>query len=344
MSTFFFASWYRMEPISETMTTTQVPGIVKVLGSILSRPSQQVQDYAAHQFRILQRNDAKRLALHRDRSSPFCMSAAESREGDERNRYSNIIPFDYNRIKLKGGVCDYINASMIEAPYDIPRKYIATQGPLQNTIGDFWRMVVEQNTRVIVCLSPEMENNREKCARYWPVGSEEKEIDNCSVVVQNVAPEETNMDADCIVRRIKVTIRLDSDGDDKQQSGLTSTVVTQLQFLGWADFSVPQTTHEVIALSRLADQIQPPDAGPMVVHCSAGCGRTGTFCVVNSGSEWMRRMMRSPENHQQKIDPVFALVDAFREQRTTMVQASSQYLFCYKALLDVFQQEFGTYP
>lgn len=321
-----------------TTTTTQTPGIVKVLGSLLSRSSQQVQDYTVHQFRILQKNDAKRLALHRDRSSPFCMSAAESREGDERNRYSNIIPFDYNRIKLKGGVCDYINASMIEAPFDIPRKYIATQGPLQNTIGDFWRMVVEQNTKVIVCLSPEMENNREKCARYWPVGPEEKEIDNRSIVVQNLEPEQTSHDADCIVRKIKVTIT------DQPSGSATSTTVTQLQFLGWADFSVPQSTHEVIALSRLADQLQPSDAGPMVVHCSAGCGRTGTFCVVNSGLEWIRRMMRSPEDHQQKIDPVFALVDAFREQRTTMVQAPSQYLFCYKALWDAYQQEFGTYP
>ncbi|KAI8146952.1 protein-tyrosine phosphatase-like protein [Fennellomyces sp. T-0311] len=351
--------------------------------ALLRKPHSELQEYAVHQFRHLNKRQSARLSKPSDENSPYSMSVAESPAGQVKNRYSNIIPFNRNRIKLERSDLigeefldpslgdDYVNASLIEPPSNIPRKYIATQGPLQSTMGDFWRMVIEQNTRLIVCLSPERENDQEKCARYWPVEAERKEIPllttraddesrhqtlrgllrlrnpgqkkqvrgNVVVRLENVEPERVDEDADCIVRHIQVSFV-----DTSKDTVIASSVVTQLQFLGWADFSVPEQTTPVIALSRLADRLQPEDGGPVIVHCSAGCGRTGTFCVVNSGMEWIREALRSDNDGDNAVelpvDIVYTLADAFRKQRTTMVQASSQYLFCYRALRDGYEQEF----
>lgn len=315
----------------------------KYLATLLSRPS--VQDYVSEQFRQLN----KRQVLRMQHDPRYSVSVATSAVGQARNRYSNIIPFNYNRVRLQDTSLmpidpsrgdDYINASMIQAPLDIPRQYIASQGPIQSTLIDFWRMVIEQDTRLIVALSPEMENGMEKCARYWPLYNEPPLVlqgHHLSVELTTTEPEQHDEKADSLIRRIHATFM------DDQQHVLKQTTVTQLQFLGWADFSVPHDTHPVIALSHLADQYQPKDAGPMIVHCSAGCGRTGTFCVINSGIHYFRMMQKSSSQEQEleKDDLVFTLTDAYRRQRTTMVQAVSQYYFCYRALLEAYQMEHG---
>ncbi|KAI9258945.1 protein-tyrosine phosphatase-like protein [Phascolomyces articulosus] len=359
--------------------------------TLLSKPRSDLQEHAMQQFRLLNKRQSTRLSK-RNEDSRYSMSVAESPAGQIKNRYSNIIPFNRNRIQLDRSDLlgeeyldpaqgdDYINASLIQPPFPlVPNKcYIATQGPLQSTIGDFWRMVIEQNTKVIVCLSPELENDQEKCARYWPLESECKEIPlgmnrandenrhrslrgllrlrnptstntttpssmngqkkrNIVVRLQNIEPEQMDQVADCIIRRIQVSF-VDTTAD----TVIASETVIQIQFLGWADFSVPEHTEPVIALSRLADQYQPEGAGPVIVHCSAGCGRTGTFCVVNSGMAWLRSALNDTSSGETlpSDDLVYILADAFRKQRTTMVQASSQFYFCYRALYDGYRQEF----
>ena len=318
----------------------------KYIATLLSRPTAQVQDYVSEQFRQLNKRQ-----VHRMQQDPrYSVSIATSAVGQARNRYSNIIPFNYNRLRLEDTTLmeidpsrgdDYINASMIQAPLNIPRQYIASQGPIQSTLVDFWRMIIEQDTRLIVALSPEFENGMEKCARYWPLYNEPPLLlkgKQLQVQLTTTEPAQRDEKADCLIRRIHATFM------NQDQQVLKKTTVTQLQFLGWADFSVPDDTHPVIALSHLADQLQPKNAGPMVVHCSAGCGRTGTFCVVNSGIHYFRMMQESTlqEDDLDKNDLVFTLTDAYRRQRTTMVQAVSQYYFCYRALLEAYQMEHGS--
>ncbi|KAI8643116.1 protein-tyrosine phosphatase-like protein [Parasitella parasitica] len=254
------------------------------------------------------------------------------------NRYYNIVPFDNNCIKLTDTRLgctsdDYINASWIVAPYDIPQTYIATQGPTSSTLVDFWRMVIEKHVPVIVCLTPQIENGIEKCGRYWPLMDEElilKAVNsNIKVVVKNIKKERKDTEADCIVRSILVEFYYNGQDEDIL---IEQARVTQLQFLGWPDHGVPKETNNVIALIQLTRQLQETNK-PVLVHCSAGCGRTGTFCVIDSVEAFLRMGKNC------LIDPVFAITDEFRKQRTTMVQAESQFAFCYKALLDFINQE-----
>ncbi|KAI9319344.1 protein-tyrosine phosphatase-like protein [Dichotomocladium elegans] len=335
------------------------------LARFLSMPSAQMKEYASEMFHQINGRQIAYIQKRPTAASRYSVAAAENPVVHRKNRYINILPFDYNRLQLPGD--DYINASLIEAPFGIPRRYIATQGPLTSTIIDFWRMVIEYNVRVIVALSPQFENGIEKCAQYWPEGDEQKEIlldsdinenglygnfketirkhikpsvqRKLSLRLSNIQAEEEDKAADCIIRRIRVSfIDLSSGG-----ATVASAVVTQLQFLGWADFSVPNDTGEVVALSRLADDMQSKADGPMVVHCSAGCGRTGTFCVVNSGLEWMRMADKNNEISRDLShnDLVYTLTKEYRKQRTTMVQTISQFMFCYRALLDAYQTEVG---
>ncbi|KAI9347122.1 protein-tyrosine phosphatase-like protein [Pilaira anomala] len=296
---------------------------MELLKSILMDKTR-FQHYAHQKF-------SRILELEKERSISTEYQHKEARRNESLNRYSNIFPFDNNCIKLSDkrlGDREYINASWILAPYGIPKSYIATQGPIQSTLVDFWRLVIEKEVTVIVCLTPEIENKMEKCARYWPIGDESLNLeqDGISVTIKNIKTERQDRDANCIVRTISVEFF------DSEQILIKKQRVTQLHFLGWPDHGVPNDTKNVISLIRLTRQFQ-EGMKPVLVHCSAGCGRTGTFCVIDSGEALLK------EKKDLLIDPVFLLTDAFRKQRTTMVQAQAQYNFCYKALKDFIDTE-----
>lgn len=293
-----------------------------------------LQDKARFQQYVHQRfNQINEMELMRSTSPQY--QHEEANRNKKLNRYFNIVPFDNNCIKLTDTRLgqsddDYINASWILAPYNIPRFYIATQGPTSTTLIDFWRMVVEKHVPVIVCLTPQMESGMEKCGRYWPLQDDDLVLKsgngNIRVVVKNSKKERKDTEADCIVRSLAVEFYYN---DEKVEQAS----VTQLQFLGWPDHGVPKETNKVIALIKLTRQLQEANK-PVLVHCSAGCGRTGTFCVIDT-AETLLRM----NQHDVLIDPIFAITDEFRKQRTTMVQAESQFAFCYRALNDFFEQE-----
>jgi tyrosine-protein phosphatase non-receptor type 12/18/22 len=267
------------------------------------------------------------IDLEKERYGSNLYQYEEGRRNKSLNRYTDIIPFDNNCIKLTDKRLgksnnDYINASWILPPFDIPRIYIATQGPTQSTLIDFWRLVIEKQVPIIVCLTPQIEKRIEKCAKYWPIGDEILEFNHhegYTVKVWNTE-EKRDENADCIIRTISIEYYHDTEL-------LESTTVTQLQFLGWPDHGVPNETKQVIALVKLTRHYSEINK-PILVHCSAGVGRTGTFCVIDSGEELLKL------NEELYIDPVFLLTDTFRKQRTTMVQAQAQYNFCYKAIKD----------
>lgn len=210
------------------------------------------------------------------RTSNFSIGAGI--EQGLKNRYHNIWPYDHTRVKIaevEEGHDDYINASFL-TPLLSKKTYIATQGPLPSTFQDFWKATWEQNSRVVVMLTREQEMGRIKCHEYWPSPKQPvMEVGAMRVVfVNEFLPDPTI--GTILVRQLKLSQRNQPESEERS--------ITQIQYTGWPDFGVPETPLEVLRVVQLANEYNVPlaTAGPMVVHCSAGCGRTGAFCVIDS--------------------------------------------------------------
>ncbi|XP_043556947.1 receptor-type tyrosine-protein phosphatase alpha isoform X2 [Chiloscyllium plagiosum] len=242
--------------------------------------------------------------------------AASKEENKEKNRYVNILPYDHSRVHLTPveGVpdSDFINASYING-YQEKNKFIAAQGPKEETVNDFWRMIWEQNTATIVMVTNLKERKECKCAQYWPdqgcwtYGNIRVSVEDMMVLV------------DYTIR--KFCIQQVGDVMNKKPQRL----VTQFHFTSWPDFGVPFTPIGMLKFLKKVKTCNPSFAGAIVVHCSAGVGRTGTFIVIDA----MLDMMHA----ERKVD-VFGFVSRIRAQRCQMVQTDMQYVFIYQALLE----------
>jgi len=273
--------------------------------------------------------------IHSDKQLDFSICAGL--EKGLKNRYNHVWPFEHNRVKIKErkeGDDDYINASHLKAPFG-QGSYIASQAPLPSTFEDFWKVIWEQDSRVIVMLTRETEMGRTKCHQYWPT-AEQPVMEFGSVKVRFVTSFRPDAADDTILVR---QMQLSHAGREDE----AGRAITQIQYVGWPDFGVPDTPLAVLKVIELAHAYNVPvSAGPMVVHCSAGCGRTGTFCVIDSvlteiknhRADSNRQLaMGSQKNNFAPTDSVFATVSKFREQRLSMVQCLRQYVFCYEAIL-----------
>uniref|UniRef100_A0A4W6DIM2 Receptor-type tyrosine-protein phosphatase epsilon n=1 Tax=Lates calcarifer TaxID=8187 RepID=A0A4W6DIM2_LATCA len=232
----------------------------------------------------------------------------------EKNRYPNILPYDHSRVVLShldGHLCsDYINASYIDG-YKEKNKFIAAQGPKLETVADFWRMIWEQKTATIVMLTNLKERKEDKCYQYWP----EK---GCWMYGNiRVAMEDFTVLVDYTIRKFCV----------QYVSKISPRLVTQLHFTSWPDFGVPFTPIGMLKFLKKVKAVNPSYAGPIVVHCSAGVGRTGTFIVIDSMIDMMHM--------DQRVD-VFGFVSRIREQRCQLIQTDMQYSFIYQALLEYY--------
>lgn len=232
-----------------------------------------------------------------------------------KNRLVNILPYEATRVCLQPLAnapegSDYINANFIDG-YKYKRAYIATQAPLNETVDDFWRMLWEHNSTIIVMLTKLREMGREKCAQYWP---SERSIRYQYFVVDPIA--EYNM-AQYILREFKVT-----DARDGQ-----SRTIRQFQFVDWPEQGVPKSGESIIELIGQVHKTKEQfgQTGPITVHCSAGVGRTGVFISLGIVLERTR--------FEGMID-VFNTVKVLRTQRPAMVQTEDQYQFCYRAALE----------
>uniref|UniRef100_A0AAZ3SQP2 Receptor-type tyrosine-protein phosphatase epsilon n=1 Tax=Oncorhynchus tshawytscha TaxID=74940 RepID=A0AAZ3SQP2_ONCTS len=236
---------------------------------------------------------------------------------EKKNRYPNILPYDHSRVvltQLEGNLCsDYINASYIHG-YTDNNKFIAAQGPKQDTVADFWRMIWEQKTATIVMLTNLKERKEDKCYQYWP--------DQGCWTYGNVrvAVEDFTVLVDYTIRKFCIQYQA-SDGTKP------SRLVTQLHFTSWPDFGVPFSPIGMLKFLKKVKTVNSSFAGPIVVHCSAGVGRTGTFIVIDGVIDMMHR--------EQKID-VFGFVSKIRDQRSQLVQTDIQYSFIYQALLEYY--------
>lgn len=233
-----------------------------------------------------------------------------------KNRYRDILPWDHTRVMLttkEEG--DYINANLIKKVTPLSPDYILTQGPIAATLGDFWLMVWERKAPVIVMLTKEVEGNRLKCHQYWP-------IDEGHTVVYGAIRVHMRRLSHCQawIERIMHVQHAESD---------EVLVVSHLQFVGWPDHGVPHSPSDLLTfLSEVHNHHQEKDPQaqmPLVVHCSAGVGRAGTFCVVYSAI----RELHGTRN----IVNIPKLVQVFRKHRKFTVQKKEQYEFCYRAIL-----------
>ncbi|XP_070465997.1 receptor-type tyrosine-protein phosphatase F isoform X21 [Equus przewalskii] len=229
-----------------------------------------------------------------------------------KNRYANVIAYDHSRVILTSidGVpgSDYINANYIDG-YRKQNAYIATQGPLPETMGDFWRMVWEQRTATVVMMTRLEEKSRVKCDQYWPARGTE------TYGLIQVTLLDTVELATYTVR----TFALHRSGSSEKRE------LRQFQFMAWPDHGVPEYPTPILAFLRRVKACNPLDAGPMVVHCSAGVGRTGCFIVIDAMLERMK--------HEKTVD-IYGHVTCMRSQRNYMVQTEDQYVFIHEALLE----------
>jgi len=238
-----------------------------------------------------------------------------------KNRYYNILPNEESRVKLNAlvdGDGDYINANYVGCE-KLRRRYILTQAPLPNTMNDLWRMVWQEKVPVIVCLTKLSEGEVQKAHKYWP--DEGQTMLFGKIYVSHSG---SGLVSNIIVRSF--TLWLEGDRSNAME-------VFHLHYQDWPDHGTPASTQPIRTLVRLVTEKSADARGPMVVHCSAGVGRAGTFVAIHMTLE---RLQISQSSTKFSIN-IKEMVSNLRSQREGTVQTVDQYIFIHKAIADFVQ-------
>lgn len=322
----------------------------------LSRPQKLLQD-----FNNLERDEKERLLnafslnklstkIAEETTTPGGSLVLESPTGvpvissgiefGHKNRYKDIFLFEHSRVKLndqtlvtkKEQLCDYINASYITPSNSLRNltnldnikkhmRYIATQGPMSETIGDFWKCVVNHKIPIVISLTSEKENGVTKCSAFWESGTYKS---NNNIIKVNLADSFTLGEENKLVLR-SFEIEMDNVIHHK---------VFQIHLLSWPDMGSLLRPNDLLSIidlnnyiiDRCFDRIEDI---PTLIHCSAGCGRTGTLCIIDT----LINVMLNNESFELRYDPIYSTVNHFRKQRISMVQNLRQYYLIYETIL-----------
>ncbi|XP_060093336.1 receptor-type tyrosine-protein phosphatase delta isoform X33 [Heteronotia binoei] len=311
-------SHHPTDPVELRRLNFQTPGS-SVSGnlhssSMASHPPIPILELADHIER-LKANDNLKFSQEYESIDPgqqFTWEHSNLEVNKPKNRYANVIAYDHSRVLLSAieGIpgSDYINANYIDG-YRKQNAYIATQGALPETFGDFWRMMWEQRGATVVMMTKLEERSRVKCDQYWPSRGTET-----YGLIQVTLLDTVELATYCVR-----TFALYKNGSSEKRE------VRQFQFTAWPDHGVPEHPTPFLAFLRRVKTCNPPDAGPMVVHCSAGVGRTGCFIVIDAMLERIK--------HEKTVD-IYGHVTLMRAQRNYMVQTEDQYIFIHDALLE----------
>uniref|UniRef100_A0A672NG68 protein-tyrosine-phosphatase n=1 Tax=Sinocyclocheilus grahami TaxID=75366 RepID=A0A672NG68_SINGR len=229
-----------------------------------------------------------------------------------------VLQYDFSRVKLislhNDEGSDYINANFIPG-YNSPHEFIATQGPLPETRNDFWKMVLQQKSHIVVMLTQCNERRRVKCDHYWPFTEEPVAYGEITVEMlsETDSPEWT-------VRNFRLGY-----ADETQD-------VLHFNYTSWPDHGVPTVNaiESILQFVQIVRQQVSRTRGPIVVHCSAGVGRTGTFIALD-------RLMQHIQEHEY-VD-VLGLVSDMRSHRLSMVQTEEQYVFIHQCVLLMWKKK-----
>nr|XP_033327168.1 receptor-type tyrosine-protein phosphatase N2 isoform X1 [Megalopta genalis] len=278
---------------------------------------QMVLSYMEDHLKNRDRLDQEWVALMAYVADPCSSEVAQSEANVKCNRPGGPFPYDHSRVILNdlanANNSDYINASTIKSTDHDPRNpaYIATQGPLPHTAADFWQLIWEQGSVVIVMLTRLTEEGVAMCHRYWPEeGSELYHIYEVHLVSEHPWCD------DYLVRSFYLK---------NLRTGETRTV-TQFQFLSWPENGVPYSTKALLEFRRKINKSYKGRSCPVVVHCSDGVGRTGTYCLIDMV---LNRMMKGAK----EID-IAATLEHIRDQRPDMVATKQQFEFVLMAVAE----------
>ncbi|XP_078532010.1 receptor-type tyrosine-protein phosphatase delta isoform X10 [Lissotriton helveticus] len=300
-------SHHPTDPVELRRLNFQTPGMA-------SHPPIPILELADHIER-LKANDNLKFSQEYESIDPgqqFTWEHSNLEVNKPKNRYANVIAYDHSRVLLAGieGIpgSDYVNSNYIDG-YRKQNAYVATQGPLPETFGDFWRMIWEQRSATVVMMTKLEERSRVKCDQYWPSRGTET-----YALIQVTLLDTVELATYCVR-----TFALYKNGSSEKRE------VRQFQFTAWPDHGVPEHPTPFLAFLRRVKTCNPSDAGPMVVHCSAGVGRTGCFIVIDAMLERIK--------HEKTVD-IYGHVTLMRAQRNYMVQTEDQYIFIHDALME----------
>ncbi|XP_056003136.1 receptor-type tyrosine-protein phosphatase epsilon-like isoform X2 [Ostrea edulis] len=260
-------------------------------------------------FRIFQKEFKD--VPHGEQSEIPCTVAKEPRH-KTRNRFKTTFPYDHSRVILRSSENDYINANFIK-DIDGSRKFIASQGPKINTLADHWIMIWQENISVVVMLTNLVEGSKKKCEQYWPESEEEMAYGNITVRLM-----QEKRYANYVIRQLQL----------RQNSESLARNVSHMHYTHWPDHGVPDPVDLMIFHKHMVRIQQRSKDNPLLVHCSAGIGRTGTFIALDV-------LFRHGSTHGR-----FNVVDyikTMRKDRMSMIQNVDQYVFLHFALNESFK-------
>ncbi|XP_050023108.3 receptor-type tyrosine-protein phosphatase kappa-like isoform X1 [Dermacentor andersoni] len=269
-------------------------------------PVPDLQDYVQ---RMLACDGLKSEFIRQPKGRQYPTIEAQRTENKVKNRYGNLLAYDHSRVRLKPipGVpfSDYINASYIDG-YCRPKRYIATQGPKPHTVEDFWRMVWQENVCKVVMLTGLVENGKTKCEKYWPEKTATYGDVQVHFITEETFPEYT-------IHQLHITL---AD---------TTREVKHFHLTSWPDHGVPLYPNALLTFRKKVNQYRTFNEAPVVVHCSAGVGRTGAYILLENLIE---------QAQSEGVVDVIGQLAAMRHNRMNVVETLEQYNFVHRALME----------